>query len=182
MEANQAMCECLSSAQYNFDEACVAFSGKHNMSDLADALGFKRNVMRNMLNPEQARLLTPPMLIAISKATDDYSIVYALLRELDIVAAQLPRDASEATQETFLRRVLENSECAGDFSRMALEHAGDLYLPRSIRNKIINRAQKGISNLVLLINDLENRSGSAQPFFSMGVDFIANGAPIPSLS
>ncbi|MET2901670.1 transcriptional regulator, partial [Vibrio rotiferianus] len=36
--------------------------------------------------------------------------------------------------------------------------------------------------LVLLINDLENRSGSAQPFFSMGVDFIANGAPIPGLS
>ncbi len=182
MEATQTMCELLNSAQYNFDEACVAFAGNHNMSDLADNLGVKRNVMRNMLNPEQARLLTPPMLIAISKATNDYSIVYALLRELDIVAAQLPRDASKATQETFLRRVLENSECAGDFSRMALEHAGDQILPRSTRNKIINQAQRGISNLVLLINDLENRTGSAQPFFAMGIDFVANGAALPGLA
>lgn len=182
MEANQAMCELLDSAQYNFDEACVAFAGKHNMSDLANTLGIQRNVMRNMLNPEQARLLTPPLLIAISKATDDYSIVYTLLRELDIVAARLPLDSSEATQETFLRRVLENSECAGDFSRMALEHAGDQILPRSTRNKIINQAQKGISNLVLLINDLENRTGGAQPFFAMGVDFIANGVALPGLS
>ena len=182
MEANETMCSYLESAQYKFDEACVVFAGNHNMCQLADEIGIKRNVLRNMLNPEQPRLLNVPVLFAISKATDDYSILSALLRDLDIAAAHIPFDASESEQETFLKRVLENSECAGDFSRMALEHAGDQVLPRSTRNKIINQAQKGISNLVLLINDLENRSGSAQPFFSMGVDFIANGAPIPGLS
>lgn len=182
MDANETMCSYLGSAQYKFDEACIAFAANHNMCHLADEVGIKRNVLRNMLNPEQQRLLTVPVLFAISKATGDYSILCALLRDLDIAAAHIPVDASDYDQETFLKRVLENSECAGDFSRMALEHAGDQILPRSTRNKIINQAQKGISNLVLLINDLENRTGSAQPFFAMGVDFIANGAALPGLS
>ncbi|MCG9790663.1 phage regulatory CII family protein [Vibrio mediterranei] len=182
MEATNTMCNYLGSAQHKFDEACVAFADKHNMCHLADEIGIERNVMRNMLNPEQPRVLKVPVLFAISKATGDYSILSALLRDLDIAAAHIPVDASDYDQETFLKRVLENSECAGDFSRMALEHAGDQILPRSTRSKIINQAQKGISNLVLLINDLENRTGSAQPFFAMGVDLIANGAALPGLS
>ncbi|BDU38724.1 phage regulatory CII family protein [Vibrio nigripulchritudo] len=181
MEANLAMCEFLDSAQHNFDEACVAFAQKHNLSNLADTFGIKRNVLRNMLNPDQSRLLTPPVLVAISKETGDYSIVYALLRDLDIVAAHVPAE-ERGTQETFLKRVLENSLCAGEFSSMALEHSGDRILSRSTRNKIISKAHDGISNLVLLIHDLEKRTGSAQPFFAMGVDFISNGAPIPGLT
>ena len=182
MEANETMCSYLCSAQLKFDEACVAFADKHNMCHLADEIGIERNVMRNMLNPEQPRVLKVPVLFAISKATGDYSILSALLRDLDIAAAHIPINASESEQETFLKRVLKNSECAGDFSRMALEYAGSQALPRSTKNKIINQAQKGISNLVLLINDLENRTGSVQPFFAMGVDLIANGAALPGLS
>ena len=98
-----------------------------------------------------------------------------------MVAAPIPKEASGSDSETFLKRVLENSLTGGDLSRMALEHGGDSRLPRSTKNRIISKAQKGISNLVLLINDLENRTGSAQPFLSMGVDFITNGAPIPGL-
>jgi len=181
MDVNSSMCEFLSCAQQSFDEACVAFSQKHNMSDLAKSIDVKENVMRNMLNPEQPRLLNIPMLFTISKASSDYSIIYALLRELDIVAAHITQEASDSDPETFLKRVLENSFTAGDLSRMALDHGGDHNLPRSTRNRIIDKAQKGISNLVLLINDLENRTGSAQPFFSMSVDFITSGAAIPGL-
>lgn len=182
MDANSTMCECLGSAQQAFDEACIAFAQKNNMSDLADDIGLPRNVLRNMLNPEQPRLLTPPVLVAITKTTDDYTIWNACARKLDMVAASLPSDIHETDRETFLKRVLENSLTAGDLSRMALEHGGDSRLPRSDKNHIIHKAQAGISNLVLLISDLENRTSGMTPFLSMGVDFIANGAPIPGLS
>ncbi|PJC85327.1 transcriptional regulator [Vibrio sp. HA2012] len=182
MESKQAMCEFLQSAQCNFDDACVSFAKKHDMTKLAKQVGIAGNSMRNMLNPEQARLLAPPMMIAISKATNDYSIVYALLRELDIVAAHLPSDTSEATRETFLKRVLEHSLNSGELSRMALEFGGDSRLPRTTKNNIIAKCQHGISNLVLIISDLENRTSGMTPFLSMGVDFVANGAPLPGLA
>ncbi|WP_019276878.1 phage regulatory CII family protein [Vibrio coralliilyticus] len=182
MEAKSSMCEFLQSAQKSFDEACMAFSQNNNVSEIAEEIGLPSNVLRNMLNPEQPRLLTPPILVAITKTSEDYTIINALNRGLDIVTAPVPYEASDSDKQTFLKRVLENSLTAGDLSRMALEHSGKHRLPRSARNQIINKAQTGISNLVLLISDLENRTSSMTPFLSMGVDFVANGAPIPGLT
>ncbi|MGL4225430.1 MAG: phage regulatory CII family protein [Vibrio sp.] len=173
-----SMCSYLADAQNSFDEACVAFAQQHNMCQLADEIGMERNVLRNMLNPNQPRLLTPPLLFTISKATGDYSIVYALLRDLDIVAAHVPISIDDSDHQTFLKRVLENSITAGELSRMALELGGESRLPRSTKNSIIAKCQHGISNLVLIMSDLENRTSGLTPFLSMGVDFIANGAPI----
>lgn len=182
MESNSTMCSYYAKAQQSFDDACMDFAQKHNLCHLADEIGIERNVLRNMLNPNQPRLLTPPLMFAISKATEDYSIVYTLLRDLDIVAAHVPQNENNSDQETFLKRVLEHSLTAGDLSRMALELGGSSRLPRSTKNNIITKAQKGISNLVLLISDLENSTTGMTPLLSMGVDFVMNGAPIPGLS
>lgn len=182
MGSHISMCSYLAYAQMSFDEACIAFAQKHNMCHLADEIGIERNVLRNMLNPNQPRLLTPPLMFTISKATDDYSIIYALLRDLNIVAAHVPHDVNESDQETFLIRVLENSLNAGELSRMALELGDEFRLPRSTKNNIIARCQHGISNLVLIISDLENRTSGITPFLSLGVDFVANGAPLPGLA
>ncbi len=149
---------------------------------MADEVGLERNVLRNMLNPNQARLLTPAWMVTISQTTGDYSIVYALLRDLDIVAAHVPFNENDSAQETFLKRVLENSITAGELSRLALELGGESRLPRSTKNNIIAKCQHGISNLVLIISDLENRTSGMTPFLSIGVDFIANGAPVPGLA
>lgn len=182
MDAKPSMCEFLDSAQLAFDEACIAFADKHNLTDLAKQVGYPSNVMRNMLNPEQPRLLTAPVLFAITKATNDPSIVNALLRGLDVVVAPISSDASESDNVTFVKRVLEHSLSAGDLSRMALEHGGQSRMPRSAKHNIINVAQQGITNLVLLISDLENRTSGMTPFLSMGVDFIANGGAVPGLA
>ncbi|EPZ8236020.1 phage regulatory CII family protein [Vibrio fluvialis] len=182
MESNTAMCSYHAKAQQCFDDACTAFALKHNLCHLADEIGIERNVLRNMLNPNQSRLLTPPLMFSISKATADYSIVYALLRDLDIVAAHVPHNSNDSDQETFLKRVLENSLTAGELSRLALEFGGESRLPRSSKNNIIAKCQHGISNLVLIISDLENRTSGMTPFLSMGMDFIANGAPLPGLT
>jgi hypothetical protein len=65
---------------------------------------------------------------------------------------------------------------------MALDHAGNSHLSRTTKYHIIHKAQVSISNLVLLITDLEERTKGVSPFLAMGVDFVANGAPVPGLS
>jgi len=181
MTAKLTMCESLSTAQTAFDNACVVFASSHNLTELAEQVGIPSNVMRNMLNPEQPRLLTPPVLVAITQATDDFTIWNALSRGLNMVSTPLEDSNGGANSETFLKRVLENSLSAGDLSRMALEHGG-ARLPRTAQNRIIQQAYKGINNLVLLVSDLENRTQGASPFLSMSLDFVASGAAIPGLT
>lgn len=182
MGANSSMCNILPDAQNTFNEACCAFAANNNLTETAKAVGLSASVLRNMLNPEQPRLLTPPVLVAITKTTDDYTIWNACARKLDMVTASIPSDINESNSETFLKRVLEISLTSGDLSRMALEHGGGSRLRRSDKNNIIQKAQTGISSLVLLISDIENRTNGMTPFLSMGVDFIASGAPMPGLT
>ncbi|WP_373939044.1 phage regulatory CII family protein [Vibrio kanaloae] len=179
MNEIDSMCEFRGSKQKAFNEACCAFANSENMTKLAKAVDMNATMLRNKLNPEQPHILTNVELVMITKASGNFTILNSLLLGLGVVTAQIPNDASE---ETFIKRALENAMHSGDLSRMALENAGNDRLTRSHKQKIIRKAQSGISNLVQLIADVENRTTGVTPFLSMGVDFIANGAPIPGLS
>ncbi|MCG9557916.1 MULTISPECIES: phage regulatory CII family protein [Vibrio] len=179
MNEIDSMCEFRGSKQKAFNEACCAFANSENMTKLAKAVDMNATMLRNKLNPEQPHILTNVELVMITKASGNFTILNSLLLGLGVVTAQIPNDASE---ETFIKRALENAMHSGDLSRMALEHAGNDRLTRSHKQKIIRKAQSGISNLVQLIADVENRTTGVTPFLSMGIDFIANGAPIPGLS
>ncbi|MCW4444033.1 phage regulatory CII family protein [Vibrio splendidus] len=180
MEVNQTMCVFLADVQEQYNEACSLFRARHRneLTDIAKACGIRSNMLRNKLNIEQPHVLSLPEMMAISKATDDYVILEVVLRQLGLVTAHIP----EGERETFIKRALDNSVIAGEISQLALDTAGKRALPRSTRNSIIKTAQAGISNLVLLINDLEDRTSGAHPFLCMGVDLIANGAPLPGLT
>lgn len=179
MNEIDSMCEFRGSKQKAFNEACCAFANSENMTKLAKAVDMNATMLRNKLNPEQPHILTNVELVMITKASGNFTILNSLLLGLGVVTAQIPNDASE---ETFIKRALENAMHSGDLSRMALDHAGNDRLTRSHKQKIIRKAQSGISNLVQLIADVENRTTGVTPFLSMGIDFIANGAPIPGLS
>ncbi|NOH82823.1 transcriptional regulator [Vibrio sp. 03-59-1] len=179
MNEIDSMCEFRGSKQKAFNEACCAFANSENMTKLAKATDMNATMLRNKLNPEQPHVLTCVELVVITKASGNYTILNSLLLGLGVVTAQIPDDANE---ETFIKRALENAIHSGDLSRLALEHAGTSRLTRIHKHTIIKKAQASISNLVLLISDVENRTTGVTPFLSMGVDFIANGAPIPGLS
>jgi len=181
MKENQTMCIFLADVQHEYNEACSLFRARHRneLTIIANVCGLRSNMLRNKLNPEQPHVLSLPEMMAISKATDDYVILEVVLRNLDLVTAHIPKGSDK---ETFIKRALNNSIFAGELSQLALDNAGNRTLPRSTRSSIISTAQAGISNLMQLINDLENRTGSGQPLFNMGVEFLANGAPIPGLS
>ncbi|MEZ8881755.1 phage regulatory CII family protein [Vibrio lentus] len=179
MNEIDSMCEFRGSKQKAFNEACCAFANSENMTKLAKAVGMNATMLRNKLNPEQPHILTSVELVMITKASGNFTILNSLLLGLGVVTAQVPQDASE---ETFIKRALENAMHSGDLSRMALEHAGRDRLSRSNKHVIIQKAQAGISNLVLLINDIESRTKGVSPFLAMSVDLVANGSAIPGLS
>ncbi|MBY8277260.1 phage regulatory CII family protein [Vibrio fluvialis] len=179
MDAFDSMCEFRGTKQKAFNEACCAFANSENMTELAKVLGMNPTMLRNKLNPDQPHVLTPVELIALTKVSDNHTILNSLLLGIGVVTAKVPSDASE---ETFIKRALENAMHSGDLSRMALEHGGSYRLSRSHKQSIIEKAHCSISNLVALISDLEGRTTGITPFLSMSVDFIVSGAPVPGLS
>lgn len=179
MEANQTMCTFLIDAQEEYNEACCLFRSRHDVTAIANACGLNPKIVRNKLNPLQPHVLSLPEMMTISKAASDYVILEVVLRNLDLVTAHIPPSEDK---ETFIKRALNNSIFAGELSQLALDNAGSRTLPRSTKNSIIETAQASISNLMLLVNDLENRTGSTQPFFAMGVDLLSSGAALPGLS
>ncbi|MEG3220677.1 phage regulatory CII family protein [Vibrio gigantis] len=179
MNNKVAMCELRECKQNAFDAACRDFVLNHNIEKVAKRIGLNGTVLRSKLNPEQQYKLTPVDMALISKETGDNTIINTVLADLGVVVAKVP---SEEESKTFIERILDNSVLSGELSSDALKMCNADRLYRSDKRKTIAKAQAAIGNLVLLMSDLENRTTGVTPFLSMGVDFIANGAPIPGLS
>jgi hypothetical protein len=160
-------------AQKNYDEACHAFSASQNLAMVSRFTGVKK--LGDKLNPSQSHKLSAFELGLITKASGDYCLVNSMLLSLDMVAVNVNRDGKP---ETLVKRALQNSVLSGKLAEQTLENGGEIRLPRRKAQALLDVCNAGIANLVLLANDLENRSGGATPFLSMGVDFVVqNGAP-----
>lgn len=178
MNTYQSMCEFRSCKQSAFDEACCAFAQNENMTAIANECGITPTMLRNKLNPEQPHKLTPVELVAITKASSNYTLLNTLLLGLGVVTAKIPQNQHKAN---LVMHALEHASNAGDLSKMALDMGGQTRLPRTAKHDLIAKAQAGISNLVLMINELENKTQGVSPFLSMSLDFVANGGSIPGL-
>lgn len=180
MDRNDSMCELRELKQAQYDAVCSDFARNHNMEKLAPLVGIKSGTMlRNKLNPEQPHKLDPVDLAMLCKESGDFTILNTLMADLGVVTVPLPESNDD---RNFLERVLYNSVLSGEISQDALDMHTTKPLPRSAKRKTLARAQSALSNLVLLINDLERRTTGIQPLMQMGTDFIANGAPIPGLT
>lgn len=180
MDANIAMCELRERKQQSYNAVCSDFALNHNMEELAKRIGVKSGTMlRNKLNPEQPHVLSPVDLALLCKESNDYTIINTLLGDLGLVTAAVP---VEEQSRNFVERVLEHSNLTGQLSGNVLALYKESRYPRSQKRKTLAIAQAALGNLVLLISDLENRTTGMSPLLSMGVDFIANGAPLPGLA
>jgi len=159
--------------QQRFDNACNAFSASQNLSDITRSTGIKK--LADKLNPSQPHKLSAFELKLVTKASGDYTLINSMLLSLDMVAVNVSREGDDAT---LVKRALENSVVSGELASLTLEHGGETRLPPRKARQILDVCNAGIANLVLLANDLENRTTGVTPFLSMGVDFvIQNGAP-----
>ncbi|HCM0881059.1 phage regulatory CII family protein [Vibrio parahaemolyticus] len=179
MDANIAMCGFRERKQQSFNAACCDFAINHNMEKLAPRIGLTGRMLRNKLNPEQPHKLDPVDLALLSKESGDYTIVNTLFADLGVVTVQLPQGGED---KNLLERTLLNSHFSGELSSDAMHMCSADRLPRSQKRKTIAKVQAAIGNLVLFVNDLENRTTGFQPLMQMGTDFLANGAPLPGLA
>lgn len=167
----------LESTQLNYDHACIAFSTANKCAPIERATGVKK--LADKLNPEQPHKLSVMDLELITKASDDYCLVNSMLYSLNMIAVNIDKNGDP---ETFTKRALNNSIHAGDLAQEALSNAGKTRITHRNKQSIIRKAQASIGNLVLLINDIEGRTPNTASFFSMGVDFLSSGVPLPGLA
>ncbi|NOH60310.1 phage regulatory CII family protein [Vibrio sp. RE88] len=179
MDVNDAMYVLRERKQQAFDAACCDFVVNHDCEAIGRRIGVDGQVIRNMLNPAQSRVLTPVVLSLISRDSGDYSIVNTLFADDGVVTIPLPKAEDELN---LFEKVLKHSAFSGELSSDALAMCTAERLPRSTKRKTLAKAQAALGNLVLLINDLENRTTGLQPLVQMGTDFLANGAPIPGIA
>jgi hypothetical protein len=175
MEPLNNTCTFRESAQKALNDAFCAFAENENMLQLADKTGIGKTILRNKLNPSQSHRLAVDELILITKESGNYTIINSVLRQLDLVAANVNSHGEDAT---LVKYALENSKLAGELAAQTLENGGEIRLPRRKAQKLLAVCNAGIANLVLLANDLENRTSGVSPFLSMATDYIVtNGAP-----
>ncbi|MER2495315.1 phage regulatory CII family protein [Vibrio neptunius] len=180
MTMNNAIFELRERKQQSYDAVCCDFVVNHDIEKIARAIGMDGQALRNMLNPAQPRHLPAPIMSMICKVTGDYTIPNTLFSEDGVVTVPVPQ--TEEEQKTYLERVLQLSTDSGELSSNALNICNAERLPRSTKRKTLAKAQAALGNLVLLINDLENRTTGLQPLVQMGTDFLANGAPMPGFA
>ncbi|WP_022940086.1 phage regulatory CII family protein [Psychromonas hadalis] len=154
-------------AQQKYDDACNAFSASQNLAQVERFTGVKK--LKDKLNPSQSHKLSAFELKLITKASGDYTIIHSMLLSLDMVAVNVNRDGDKMT---LVHRALTHSKNAGDLASLTLENGGEIRLPRRKARQLLDTVNAGIANLVLLANDLENRTSGVTPFLSMGVDFV----------
>ena len=160
-------------AQGKFDEACNAFSASQNLAQIERFTGVKK--LKDKLNPSQAHRLSAFELELISKSSGDYTLINSMLLSLDMVAVNVSR---EGDKETLVKRALLHSQNAGELAAEALNNGSAKTLPRRKAQKLLDTCHAGIANLVLLANDLENRTSGISPFLAMTTEFVMNnGAP-----
>lgn len=173
------MCELRERKQSILDEACVAFANRHNVEQLAKQSAITGTMLRNKLNPSQPHQLTVTDLMVITEKSGDYSLTQSVLHNLNMVAA--PIDLKNESR-SLAERALVNAAFSGDLAKEALELNNTIRLPRSRRNQVMRTAQSALANLVLIVNELENRTGSTSPLLGFASDFVISGMPIPGLS
>ncbi|EKO3919216.1 phage regulatory CII family protein [Vibrio metschnikovii] len=179
MGSQLAMCELRESKQKALDEAFCAFATNHNMAELARKMDMSETILRNKLNPDQPHKLYAIELAWLCYHSGDYSIHNVLYGDLGTVTVALPQ---KSEKKSFIERTLMNCALSGEISSDAMQMCNAERLPRTRKNKTLAKAHAALGNLVLLISDLENRTTGATPIISMGLEFFANGAPIPGLA
>lgn len=105
MNESDSMYEFVGTNQWAFNEACWALARSENMTKLAERIGMSPTIRRNKLNSEQPHVLSGVEFIAITKVSGNHTRVNNLFLGLGVVTAHIPCEASE---ETFIKRALEN--------------------------------------------------------------------------
>lgn len=132
------------SKQPHFDNACRVFAGRHNMRELAEALGMNQQTLRNKLNPEQVHQLTAMDIVVITDVTEDATLIDGLLAQMICMPA-VPMN--EAKAENVTNYVLQATAEIGKVAAAAV--SGKKMTP-SCKSAFMENVNAGIRCLSLI--------------------------------
>jgi len=157
------------SNQPHFDNACRAFSVRHNLSKLARTIGMKEQTLRNKLNPDQVHQLTAIEIAVITDVTEDATLIDGLLAQMKCMPA-VP--VNELAEENIATYTLNATAALGSIAAGAVSPARQ---SRQAKNAIIESVNAGIRHLSLIGLAIQERV-EATPTLASAVGVVTSVA------
>ncbi|MGB3254298.1 phage regulatory CII family protein [Buttiauxella gaviniae] len=151
------------STQSHFDTACRTFAIKHNLEDIASAIGCRPQVLRNKLNPEQPHRLTVNELLAITDYTEDATLLDGMLAQIHCLPC-VP--VNELVTEKLPDYVMGASAEVGSIARSAMSKER---MTPSHKNTLVESANAGMRFLALAALSVDARL-KTNPAMTSAVD------------
>jgi hypothetical protein len=155
------------SKQDHFDEACKAFVVRHNISELAEEMGTKPQILRNKFNPAQPHKLTCDEILQITDITEDASLLDGMLAQINCLPSVPVNEVAESKLSTY---ALQATAAVGSIAADAVR-GGKVCAQR--RMSLLAGVNAGIRHLSLIGLVVQGRV-QASPAFASAVDAIAN--------
>lgn len=152
--------------QTHFDEACRAFSLRHNLAELARTAGMNQQILRNKLNSDQPHKLTCEELLMLTDITEDATLIDGLLAQLNCLPA-VP--VNEARAERLTAYVLQATAAVG---KVAAESVSDERMTQTRRHNLMGTISDGVRYLSLIGLTVQSRI-QANPAMASTLDALS---------
>lgn len=153
----------------HFDNACRAFSVRHNLSKLARTIGMKEQTLRNKLNPDQVHQLTVIEIAVITDVTEDATLIDGLLAQMKCMPA-VP--VNELAEDNIASYTLHATAAIGSLAAGAVSKERHT---RQAKNAIIESVNAGIRHLSLIGLAIQGRV-EGSPVLASAVGAVASVA------
>ncbi|CCV28521.1 TPA: phage regulatory CII family protein [Yersinia enterocolitica] len=159
----------------HFENACRQFPTRHNLTQLAKQLDMNAQTLRNKLNPEQPHHLTVTELLAITDATEDASLIDAMLAQINCMPSVPVNEASADNISTY---ALKATAAVGLIAAAAVQ--GD-HKTASRKSSLLDTVNTAIRHLSLIGLTVQARIQST-PALASTVDVISGLGAVAGLS
>lgn len=153
----------------HFDNACRAFSVRHNLSKLARTIGMKEQTLRNKLNPDQVHQLTAIEIAVITDVTEDATLIDGLLAQMKCMPA-VP--VNELAEDNIASYTLHATAAIGSLAAGAVSKERHT---RQAKNAIMESVNAGIRHLSLIGLAIQGRV-EGSPVLASAVGAVASVA------
>ncbi|KQN55196.1 hypothetical protein ASE99_23715 [Serratia sp. Leaf51] len=153
----------------HFDNACRAFSVRHNLSKLARTIGMKEQTLRNKLNPDQVHQLTAIEIAVITDVTEDATLIDGLLAQMKCMPA-VP--VNELAEDNIASYTLHATAAIGSLAAGAVSNERHT---RQAKNAIMESVNAGIRHLSLIGLAIQGRIDGS-PVLASAVGAVASVA------
>jgi len=151
----------------DFDEACLRFTARHNITELAGQMRLNPQTLRNKLNPAQAHQLTCMELLDLTDMTEDASLLDGLLAQINCMPAVPVNEIADKNLATY---TLQATAAVGSIAASAA--TGEQPCPQR-KSLLLEGVNAGIRHLSLIGLLIQGRV-EGSPAFASAVGTIAS--------